>query len=67
MKRVLKWNGRLLLRDWKTRLLLIGFFLFLGTFSLLYRQQNVTLPEVQLRSEYSEAHNIFRLIPDAHF
>ena len=67
MKRVLKWNGRLLLRDWKTRLLLIGFFLFLGTFSLLYRQQNVTLPEMQLRSEYSEAHNIFRLIPDAHF
>jgi len=67
MKRVLKWNGRLILRDWKTRLLLIGFFLFLGTFSLLYRQQNVTLPEMQLRSEYSEAHNIFRLIPDAHF
>lgn len=67
MKRVLKWNGRLLLRDWKTRLLLIGFFLFLGTFSLLYRQQNVVLPETQLRSEYSDAHNIFRLIPDAHF
>ncbi|MDN6193530.1 MAG: hypothetical protein L0I88_00595 [Alkalibacterium sp.] len=67
MKRIFKWNGRLLLRDWKTRLILIGFFLFLGSFSLLYRQQNVVLPEMQLRSEYSDAHNIFRLIPDAHF
>ena len=67
MKRVLKWNGRLMLRDWKTRLLLIGFLLFFGSFSLLYRQQNVTLPEIQLRAEYSDAHNIFRLIPDAHF
>lgn len=67
MKHILKWNGRLLLRDWKTRILLIGFLLFLSTFSLLYRQQNVMLPETQLRSEYSDAHNIFRLIPDAHF
>ena len=67
MKHILKWNGRLLLRDWKTRILLIGFLLFLSTFSLLYRQQNVVLPEMQLRSEYSDAHNIFRLIPDAHF
>ncbi|GEK91101.1 hypothetical protein [Alkalibacterium kapii] len=67
MKRILKWNGRLLLRDWKTRLILIGLFLFLGSFSLLYRQQNIVLPEIQLRSEYSDAHNIFKLIPDAHF
>ncbi len=67
MKHILKWNGRLLLRDWKTRILLMGFLLFLSTFSLLYRQQNVVLPEMQLRSEYSDAHNIFRLIPDAHF
>ncbi|TVP89633.1 hypothetical protein [Alkalibacterium sp.] len=67
MKSIMKWNGRLLLRDWKTRLLLLGLFVFLGSFSLLYRQQNVTLPETQLRSEYSDAHQIFRLIPDAHF
>ncbi|GAB2482036.1 hypothetical protein GCM10008929_04200 [Alkalibacterium psychrotolerans] len=67
MKKIMKWNGRLLLRDWKTRLLLLGLFVFLGSFSLLYRQQNVTLPETQLRSEYSDAHQIFRLIPDAHF
>lgn len=68
MKRILKWNGRLLLRDWKTRMLLIGFLVFLSTFSLLYRQQqNVVLPETQLKAEYSDAHNIFRLIPDAHF
>src|SRR5699024_6249455 len=46
---------------------LLGCFLFLGTFSLLYREQNVTLPEAQLRSEYGDAHQIFRLIPDAHF
>lgn len=67
MKRVLKWNGRLMLRDWKTRVLLIGFLVFLSTFSLLFRQQEVMLPETQLRGEYSDAHNIFRLIPDAHF
>ncbi|PRY83137.1 hypothetical protein [Alkalibacterium olivapovliticus] len=67
MKKLIKWNGKLMLRDWKTRLLLIGFFVFLGSFSLLYRQQNVTLPEVQLRSEYSDAHQIFRMIPDSHF
>ncbi|GAB2322712.1 hypothetical protein IRB23M11_03290 [Alkalibacterium sp. m-11] len=67
MKTLIKWNSRLMLRDWKTRLLLIGFFVFLGSFSLLYRQQNVTLPEMQLRAEYSDAHQIFRMIPDAHF
>ncbi|GAA0370703.1 hypothetical protein GCM10008932_22700 [Alkalibacterium iburiense] len=67
MKKVLKWNGLLLMREWKTRLLLIGFLLFLSTFSLLYREQSVILPEAQLRSEYSDAHQIFRLIPDAHF
>lgn len=67
MKRVLKWNRKLLFREWKTRLLLIGFLLFLSTFSLLYREQAVTLPESQLRSEYSDAHQIFRLIPDSHF
>lgn len=67
MKKVLKWNGLLLMREWKTRLLLIGFLLFLSTFSLLYREQSVILPEDQLRSEYSDAHQIFRLVPDAHF
>lgn len=67
MKKLIKWNGKLMLRDWKTRLLLIGFLVFLGSFSMLYRQQNVTLPEVQLRSEYSDAHQIFRMIPDSHF
>lgn len=67
MKKVLKWNGLMLMREWKTRLILLGFLLFLGTFSLLYREQNVTLPEAQLRSEYGDAHQIFRLIPDAHF
>lgn len=67
MKKVFKWNGLLLLRDWKTRLIILGFLVFLGSFSLLYRQSNVVLPEMQIREEYSDSHQIFRMIPASHF
>ncbi|WP_080145843.1 hypothetical protein [Marinilactibacillus piezotolerans] len=67
MKKMAYFEWLKIARDWKTRILAIGFLVFFGTFSLLYRQQEVTLPEIQLRGEYADAQQIFRLIPESHF
>lgn len=67
MKKIAKWNWLRIIRDWKTRVL---FFLFLGffaSFSLLYRQQNVTFPVIEMSEEYEDERQIYRLIPNDHF
>lgn len=67
MKKIAKWNWLRIIRDWKTRILLLLFLLFFGSFSLLYRQQNVTFPQSEMREEYQDERAIYRLIPKNHF
>ena len=67
MKKIAKWNGLRILRDWKTRILLALFLAFFGSFSLLYRQQNVTFPAIEMSEEYEDERQIYRLIPQSHF
>lgn len=67
MKKIAKWNWLRIIRDWKTRILLILFFVFFGSFSLLYRQQNVTFPQSEMGEEYQDERAIYRLIPKDHF
>ncbi len=67
MQKIMKWNSLRIIRDWKTRVLLILFFLFFASFSLLYRQQNVTFPAVEMKEEYQDERQIYRLIPKDHF
>jgi len=62
-----KWNWKRLIRDWKTRILCVAFFLFLGTFSLLYRQQNLPLPLDEMRSRYEVTQQLFNIIPEREF
>lgn len=67
MKRIAKWNWLRIIRDWKTRILFALFLLFFGSFSLLYRQQNVTFPVIEMNEEYQDERQIYRLIPKDHF
>ena len=67
MKKLAKWNWLRIIRDWKTRILLVLFFVFFGSFSLLYRQQNVTFPQSEMTAEYQDERAIYRLIPKDHF
>ncbi len=55
------------MRDWKTRVLVLLFFIFFASFSLLYRQQNVTFPAVEMSEEYQDERQVYRLIPQSHF
>lgn len=67
MKKIAKWNWLRIIRDWKTRILLALFLVFFGSFSLLYRQQNVTFPAIEMSEEYEDERQIYRLIPKDHF
>lgn len=67
MQKITKWNWLRITRDWKTRILLALFLAFFGSFSLLYRQQNVTFPAVEMSKEYQDERQIYRLIPKDHF
>lgn len=67
MKKIAKWNWLRIIRDWKTRILLVLFLIFFGSFSLLYRQQNVTFPAIEMSEEYEDERQIYRLIPNDHF
>lgn len=67
MKEVIKWNGLRISRDWKTRVLVLLFFLFFASFALFYRQQNVTFPAVEMSEEYQDERQVYRLIPKNHF
>lgn len=67
MKKIAKWNWLRIIRDWKTRILLALFLIFFGSFSLLYRQQNVTFPAIEMSEEYEDERQIYRLIPNDHF
>lgn len=67
MKKIAKWNWLRIIRDWKTRILLLLFLVFFGSFSLLYRQQNVTFPVLEMSEEYEDERQIYRLIPNSHF
>lgn len=55
------------MRDWKTRVLALLFFVFFASFSLLYRQQRVTFPASEMSEEYQDERQIYRLIPQSHF
>lgn len=67
MQKIAKWNWLRIIRDWKTRILLLLFLVFFGSFSLLYRQQNVTFPVLEMSEEYEDERQIYRLIPNSHF
>lgn len=67
MKKIAEWNFLRISRDWKTRVLALLFFFFFASFSLLYRQQNVTFPAVEMSEEYQDERQIYRLIPQSHF
>lgn len=67
MKKIAKWNWLRIIRDWKTRILLMLFLVFFASFSLLYRQQNVTFPAVEMSEEYQDERQVYRLIPKDHF
>jgi hypothetical protein len=67
MKKIAKWNWLRIIRDWKTRILLLLFLVFFGSFSLFYRQQNVTFPVLEMSEEYEDERQIYRLIPSSHF
>lgn len=62
-----KWTLLKISRDWKTRALAILFFIFFASFSIFYRQQNVTFPAVEMSEEYQDERQIYRLIPKNHF
>ena len=67
MQKIAKWNWLRIIRDRKTRVLLLLFLVFFGSFSLLYRQQNVTFPVLEMSEEYEDERQIYRLIPKDHF
>lgn len=67
MKKIAKWNWLRIIRDWKTRILCLLFFIFFSSFSILYRQQDVTFPAIEMKEEYEDERQIYRLIPKAHF
>lgn len=62
-----KWEWKRLLRDWKTRLLLLAFFSFYGSFSLLFQQQDLTFPEDDIAQAYHEVLDLFNTIPASAF
>ncbi|MBM6615972.1 hypothetical protein JTF06_13855 [Desemzia sp. RIT804] len=62
-----KWHWQKLLRDWKTRIILVAFFLFFSSFSLFYRQQKLDLPLDQVREQYRITQQLFHIIPETHF
>lgn len=67
MRKIAKWNWLQVIRDWKTRILLLFFLFFFASFSLFYRQQNITFPALEMDEEYEDERQIYRLIPPAHF
>lgn len=67
MRKIANWASLRILRDWKIRSLLLLFLLFFGSFSLFYRQQNLTFPESEMEEEYQDEREIYRLIPQSHF
>ena len=62
-----KWNWKKLLRDWKTRILCVAFFIFFASFSMLFRQQNLPLPLDEMRSRYEVNQQLFNIIPESEF
>lgn len=67
MKNLLYWTGLRILRDRKNRVLLVLFFAFFASFSLIYRQQNLTAPYFEMEDKYIDEQQIYRLIPAEHF
>lgn len=67
MKNIVYWSGLRIFRDRKTRVLLVLFFVFFASFSLIYRQQNLTFPYSEIRNEYHEEEQVYRMIPSQHF
>lgn len=67
MKKIIDWSGLRILRDWKVRALLVFFVAFFGSFSLMYRQQVQTYPHEDMKEEYVDEQQIYRLIPPNHF
>lgn len=67
MMHTAKWEWKRLLRDWKTRLLLLAFLIFFGSFSLLFQRQNLAFPEDGVEKSYGEVMDLFNMIPASAF
>lgn len=67
MKNLVYWTGLRILRDRKVKVLLGLFFIFFASFSLIYRQQSFTFPYTEMREEYQDEQQIYRMIPHQHF
>jgi hypothetical protein len=67
MKHLAYWTGLRIFRDRKIRVFLLLFFIFFASFSLIYRQQNLTFPYYEMDEKYQDEQQIYRLIPQAHF
>jgi hypothetical protein len=67
MKNLIYWTGLRITRDRKILVLLLLFFVFFASFSLIYRQQNITTPHLEMREEYQDELQIYRMIPQKHF
>lgn len=67
MKNLVYWTGLRILRDRKVKVLLGLFFIFFASFSLIYRQQSLTFPYTEMREEYQDEQQIYRMIPHQHF
>lgn len=67
MKDFLYWTSLRIVRNRKIRVLSILFLTFFASFSLLYRQQELTFPYYEMREEYQDEQQIYRLIPPQHF
>lgn len=67
MKDFLYWTSLRIVRNRKIRVLSILFLTFFASFSLLYRQQDLTFPYYEMREEYQDEQQIYRLIPPQHF
>ena len=67
MKDFLYWTSLRIEKKRKIRVLSILFLTFFASFSLLYRQQELTFPYYEMREEYQDEQQIYRLIPPQHF
>lgn len=67
MKHLAYWTRLRIFRDRKIRVLLILFLAFFASFSLIYRQQTLANPYTNIRKEYQDELQIYRLIPHQHF
>ena len=67
MKDFLYWTSLRIVRNRKIRVLSILFLTFFASFSLLYRQQELTFPYYEMREEYQDEQQMYRRIAPQQF